>query len=251
MADSFYVGYVDRAPDGVRRTMRRLIPVLLALVIIPASLLVQGQKFDESVFEFGDVKEFEGVYHDSPVPYLLTDSGDPLLLVGRAKYAVRMEARSGSRIQISGTRIIRDGTVMVEMVPDSETLLAGPAVTATATPHRVRTLSVEGEVVEAKCYLGVMNPGAGPAHRACARLCLAGGVPAMLHFTDRQPDDGHEANSGILVTGLSQEVLSRFAAQKVVVSGTEWAAGNLRWIEVDDVRLAGPEGQSPGGVAAS
>src|SRR6266511_5336791 len=37
-----------------------------------------------------------------------------------------------------------------------------------------------GEIVDSKCYLGVMNPGALTPHRACAIRCISGGVPPVL-----------------------------------------------------------------------
>ena len=39
---------------------------------------------------------------------------------------------------------------------------------------------LRGEIVDSKCYLGVMNPGEGTVHRDCAARCLSGGLPPML-----------------------------------------------------------------------
>jgi hypothetical protein len=51
-----------------------------------------------------------------------------------------------------------------------------------------RTLS--GEIVDTKCFLGVMNPGEGKVHRECAALCLKGGIPPALftHELDGSPN---------------------------------------------------------------
>jgi hypothetical protein len=43
-----------------------------------------------------------------------------------------------------------------------------------------------GEIVDSKCWLGVMNPGALTPHRACAVRCLSGGIPPILLV--RRPD---------------------------------------------------------------
>jgi hypothetical protein len=37
-----------------------------------------------------------------------------------------------------------------------------------------------GEIVDSKCFLGVMNPGQFTPHRACAIRCISGGVPPVL-----------------------------------------------------------------------
>ena len=37
-----------------------------------------------------------------------------------------------------------------------------------------------GEIVDSKCFLGVMNPGQLTPHRACAIRCISGGCPPVL-----------------------------------------------------------------------
>jgi len=38
------------------------------------------------------------------------------------------------------------------------------------------TQTLVGEIVDSKCFLGVMNPGQLTTHRACAIRCISGGV---------------------------------------------------------------------------
>ncbi len=40
--------------------------------------------------------------------------------------------------------------------------------------------TLQGEIVDTKCYLGAMKPGRGKPHRGCASLCIRGGIPAAL-----------------------------------------------------------------------
>jgi hypothetical protein len=44
-----------------------------------------------------------------------------------------------------------------------------------------------GEIVDAKCYYGAMNPGNLKTHRACAIVCIKGGIPPVLLV--RRKDD--------------------------------------------------------------
>jgi hypothetical protein len=37
-----------------------------------------------------------------------------------------------------------------------------------------------GEIVDSKCYLGIMNPGETNPHRECAALCIRGGIPPLI-----------------------------------------------------------------------
>jgi hypothetical protein len=46
-------------------------------------------------------------------------------------------------------------------------------------------MTLRGEIVDSKCHLGVMNPGERRTHRACAKLCIRGGIPPMLWCEDK------------------------------------------------------------------
>jgi len=70
-----------------------------------------------------------------------------------------------------------------------------------------------GEICDGKCTSGAMRPGTGIAHRACARLCLAGDIPPVLvtvqpalgrsFFLLAGPDGGPPMPDGLhLLVGL-------------------------------------------------
>jgi hypothetical protein len=46
-------------------------------------------------------------------------------------------------------------------------------------------VDLTGEIVDSKCFLGVMVPGSGKTHKECASLCLRGGIPPALYVQDR------------------------------------------------------------------
>jgi len=49
-------------------------------------------------------------------------------------------------------------------------------------------VTLRGEIVDYKCYLGAMKPGDGMTHRACATLCIQGGIPPALVVSTRTGD---------------------------------------------------------------
>ena len=69
---------------------------------------------------------------------------------------------------------------------------------------------VTGEIVDSKCFLGVMVPGSGKTHKECASLCLRGGIPPALYVEDRA---GH--SSLLLLTGPTGEAIGARAVQAV------------------------------------
>jgi hypothetical protein len=71
-----------------------------------------------------------------------------------------------------------------------------------------------GELVDSKCFLGVMRPAVGKVHRGCAIRCLAGGVPPGLLLRNS------DINSSVMVLLLSG------AAGKFVVD-PQWAGRKM------------------------
>ena len=53
-------------------------------------------------------------------------------------------------------------------------------------PNVLGEFTLRGEIIDAKCFSGVMKPGAGKTHLGCAVRCISGGVPAMFHTRNAQ-----------------------------------------------------------------
>ena len=91
----------------------------------------------------------------------------------------------GKQVRLQGQLIYREGGTMVEIAPGSIAVIdATPTVPATT--RDLGTVTLTGEIVDSKCYLGVMNPGQGKVHRDCAGRCLSGGIPPIFVTTDGQ-----------------------------------------------------------------
>src|SRR5260370_8819960 len=73
---------------------------------------------------------------------------------------------------------------MIEVVNASIKQLGNPekrlATAPGAQPVSLGQQTLVGEIVDSKCFLGVMNPGQLTPHRACAIRCISGGVPPVL-----------------------------------------------------------------------
>ena len=113
---------------------------------------------------------------------------------------------------------------MVELDPASLVVDPGAAPRVSAAAVHAGSvgdgpLTVRGEIVDSKCFLGVMVPGSGKTHKDCASLCVRGGIPPALHMQDRA---GHSVL--MLLTGTAGESVSaqalRFAGEAVDMTGT-------------------------------
>jgi hypothetical protein len=122
---------------------------------------------------------------------------------------------------------------MVEIVPGSVRPLepGGGVIVDLGQPMGTRTF--RGEIVDSKCYLGVMKPGEGKTHRSCASLCLRGGIPPALRV---EGDARTEPGLLLLVDAdghpLGPRVLP-WVAQPVEITGQVTRYGDL-WLLASD-----------------
>ncbi len=189
----FYVGYLPKAPNGIARWMRAAVAFLLGLATLLALGFASVQRgFAPSVFEFGKARPFEGVIELNPFPTLViskppTEGGGSsrYLLVAAGKHGAdsQVESFAGQQVRLRGTLISRDNQTMVELVAGSISAI-GNTRWAPATARDLGAFELTGEIVDSKCYLGVMNPGNGKVHRDCAVRCLSGGTPPLFATND-------------------------------------------------------------------
>jgi len=212
----FYVGYLPM-PAGLNRTIRRVVIALGVLVVVVAAILIVAQHpFPASTFEFQKYRDFCGTLLTEPYPALaIRGQEPPWLLVGPGKHGVGdLRQWSSHEVALKGERIYRTSgraeEHMIEWMPGS--LTAGETVPV-QEPQNLGEVQFTGEIVDSKCYFGVMNPGAGKVHRDCAVRCISGGIPPAFLVRD---------SSGNIVTLLlanwKRELLDH-VAEPVTIRG--------------------------------
>ena len=193
MNDEFYIGWEAKAAPGISRTVRKAIIALMLLALLTPLLLAFSQRLiGASVFEWGDPKTFSGILQTTPYPHLLVSRPGKIedhsrfstyYLVAPWKYGLDREAIAqfdGRPVSLRGTLIYRGSQTMIEVVPDSIQVTNVAAIGALPQPIPLGKQTLIGEIVDSKCFLGVMNPGQLTPHRACAIRCISGGVPPVL-----------------------------------------------------------------------
>jgi hypothetical protein len=196
--EEFYVGYLPKAPQGIAALSRRVVIVLLILAVAAALIAVFGQQsFAPSFFDFGNEREFEGVVNEYPHPILIAQKNLPAgmppefsyyALVAPGKHGAEkiVEGFDSRLVKLRGTLIHRDGTAMIEVVPDSVEIVSLRPPAGNRPVEQLGTHTLAGEIVDSKCYLGVMNPGHTKPHRECASLCIRGGIPPLFVVRDAE-----------------------------------------------------------------
>src|SRR5882724_4928144 len=240
--NEFYVGYLPNAPAGISHKIRAVVIALMVIAVVGAITFASVQRtFVPAMFEYGKQRSFEGIIERKPFPTLLVkrpgspDSGSShYLLVGEGKHGADDEVSEfeGKFVRLKGTLIYRGGQTMIEVVRGSISVVG----TAQALPAAAKTLGVfelEGEIVDGKCYLGVMNPGSGKVHRDCAARCLSGGVPVLFATNDFRGDP-----AVFQLTDSNQKPLPKAAfldhvGQPVRLKGTVVENGDTQIFEIE------------------
>jgi hypothetical protein len=244
--DEFFIGYAPPMPPRLARFVTRVVIALTCAVVVWAVVVAAGHvPLDAGAFEFGHPASFSGTIVEHPYPALRLDGvnagAEPwALLVAPGKHGAEALVRGldGRHLTLRGTRIERGAHTMIEVEPASLSVVnqhAASSAIGSAEPLRESDeaqIELIGEIVDAKCFLGVMVPGAGKTHKECASLCLRGGIPPALHVQDRNGQ-----SSLLLMTGPRGEPIGtaalRAAGEAISIRGTIARQGNWLMIRTD------------------
>jgi nitrite reductase/ring-hydroxylating ferredoxin subunit/DMSO/TMAO reductase YedYZ heme-binding membrane subunit len=190
-----YVGYLPASPPGLARRTRAVVTGLV-VAGIAASLIASSQvrTLRASRFEHGVARSFRGWIQAGPYPMLAVprpgrlDGASRYLLVAPGKHGARelVADFDGREVTLAGSLVFHGDRTMIEVEPGSIAAVESDArAPALAAAESLGEVVLEGEIVDSKCHLGVMNPGERRTHRACAKLCIRGGIPPLLWVEDQ------------------------------------------------------------------
>ena len=232
--DPLYVGYMA-APDEHRHAVKRILLLVAAWLSFCAFTLVLTMPSPgEGVWENANEREWEGTLISDPYPMLLT-ADDTLLVVSMGKRGAhdQIEQFADARVKLRGYELRRQGRRMIELVPESISLLGdAPEQQFSLTMLDIEPIDFTGEIIDGKCFLGAMKPGNGFAHRSCAVLCLRGGLPAMFADDGASPDEPFPL---LIVDGSTQvpEHVMQHIATRVQMKARRASIGTLPVLVVD------------------
>jgi hypothetical protein len=239
--DEFYIGYEPETPPRIAQRVGRVVVLVVALSVVAAVGALAGHhRLAPATFEFGHPGAAAGELRRDPYPRLLTE-GSTTWLVGPGKSGAEpaLGSITSGRVTLRGTRIARGAHAMLEVVPgsvqpiwssgsgtDGTGLVRRDAGTAAPQAPDGSDVTIRGEIVDSKCFLGVMNPGEGPVHRDCARVCLRGGIPPMLLVRGAAAEEALMLLVGATGEPIGRQLADR-AGQAVEVRGRLTRDGDL------------------------
>jgi len=232
----FYVGYRP-LPTGYRRALIVIVPALILTFVVTAIVVSSWQK-DPGPGVWSDARTtLEGVVTSEPYAMLRLPASsqagvETVLLVEEGKFGAKERVRpfDGGIVIASGTILERDGHRILELASAADSIRpagggrGGPS--APPTENSLGRKSLRGEIIDPKCYFGAMKPGEGKTHKACATLCISGGIPPMFRTLSPNGDaayfllttkDGRAINDGVL----------SFVGDPVEITGEVVQSGDL------------------------
>jgi hypothetical protein len=250
--DEFFIGWLP-PPERYVRILRPVIVILLVVAGATSATVAFLQRDPgRGQWDADNPQTFDGIVYTRPYAMIRVpgeNPGDPprtMLLVEEGKFGALLRAEpfvqgrvEGQAVRVSGTILHRDGRWMLELAKGdagmrrliAEEERALPPLGWPAPQVLAEQVTIKGEIIDPKCYMGAMKPGGGKTHKACAMLCISGGVPPMLVTRDSRGEETFY----LLVTnegGEANERVLPFVGDPVEVSGQVDRDGDLLVLRV-------------------
>lgn len=246
MKDEFFIGWSNEAPTSYSSKARLFFYTVLVAMLVAAVLYVKNERgFIDSVYDFGTIQEFSGYLVSDPVWGLRSEENGNVVtipLVGYGKMGPQQtiskmmedhKLQEGTMVTLRGMVFHYQGRKWMELTEMENSLVSSGATTD--LKRDIKTVGVktyEGEIVDPKCFFGVMNPATKAVHRSCAIRCIAGGMPPILVIRE----NGIPKDYCFLVDGnmnnLQTEVLP-YVGIPVKVSGKEMLYDDWKVLQMD------------------
>jgi hypothetical protein len=272
--NEFYIGWMPAAPDSYSKHVRKVVFVIVLLVaILGVTLALQQKKFSTASFEFGQLTEVNGIYQQFPVPSIKVMTQQDALghvsyitmpLVGYGKFGAEgtiaeLEKEKNMRLDkkevtLKGTLLYSDGKSLLQIDKNDSPLID---VSNEDFPENygneikeLGTIQLTGEVIDPKCYFGVMKPGHGMPHRDCAIRCIAGGMSPVFYVRNEKGEANYylilDANGKRMNDELKDYIADPVSLEARAVQYDDWIVlyvngkdkirrtGGLSWFKTND-----------------
>ncbi|MEM9013806.1 MAG: hypothetical protein AAGB02_01745 [Pseudomonadota bacterium] len=188
--DEMFIGWAP-APAVDRRFLLGALPTGL-LLGGGASWAIASNLDDPGAGEWltGATHKVTGALITEPYPMVrIVDEGAPfgvrtVLVVaqGKCTSSLSLSEYADKPVTASGALIQRKDRQMLEVPLFLEKWLEPqrmdlPQSVVSPEPVSLGAATFAGTIMDSKCFFGVMRPGRGKTHKACAALCIRGGIP--------------------------------------------------------------------------
>lgn len=187
--DSFFIGWAQTPPADRRFFLRLGLGLMAGTAGLGAGLAALQRAPGAGGWDPDKVREWRGTVTAAPYAMLRSrdlGGGVPrtalLSCLGKCGVAAQIGALDGHPVVVTGSLIQRGQYTMLAVDEQGPWLrrdeFAAPdASLARPANEALGGVSLSGEILDSKCWFGAMRPSDGKLHKACASLCIRGGIP--------------------------------------------------------------------------
>ena len=245
----FFVGYRADMPVGIAKYLKKLVVGLSFLIIGLAVVMPHAlEPMKDSKFNFAERVVKKGVISTSPVPMLsVLEDGKwvDYLLVSAGKFTAMKTIKEiedsrgvklqGREIELSATEISYDNKSLLELTDGLESVVSlGETKTLNPDMREGGSVDLKGEIVDPKCFFGVMNPARGKLHKSCAIRCLLGGIPAVLS-AEKDGVETYYIVLGYKGQSINEELID-IVGEDISLSGQVTIINNWNYLYLSDAK---------------
>ncbi|WP_299273859.1 hypothetical protein [uncultured Psychroserpens sp.] len=232
--DEFYVPYIEGSLGvKTKQSLKRFVLSAVGLIIITALVFSFSQnQFKNATFELLSETKITGTFHESPYPMLRVhvakDTYKNILLLGFGKFSANpyleklqheVPDLNGKTLTIEGNLIYYNGKTLIQITNDEKVSLTKNTNTKLPEKTTISEMTLQGEIIDPKCYFGVMKPGKGKIHRSCAVRCISGGIPPVLATNDDNNIATYYLLTDLNGNAINQDILP-FIGKPSEITGT-------------------------------
>lgn len=197
--EEFYISYIEGSlGNQTKKVLKKFVLLAILVLVVGAFIFSFSQKpFNNSTFELVTATKVIGIFHENPYPMLRVQVAEKsfknILLLGFGKQnanpfleKIREETPNlnGKKVSIEGNLIYYNGKTLLQITDEEKVVLIDDSQTILPLKEVISSMTFQGEIIDPKCYFGVMKPGEGKIHRSCAVRCISGGIPPVFATTD-------------------------------------------------------------------
>ena len=186
--EPMFIGWADTPPADRRFFLRAGVGLTVAAGVLGYGMAALQPPPGKGDWDPDAVREWRGIVSAEPYAMLRTQDlgGGPrtalLSCLGKCGVATRIGALAGKTVVVKGSLIQRGAHSMIAVDEDGDWIRADREATldpALAFPAGLPLgeVNLSGEILDSKCWFGAMRPANGKVHKACASLCIRGGIP--------------------------------------------------------------------------
>ena len=190
-------------------------------------------RMNDHNYETSLLTEFEGMYFAQPFPMMVFDEFNipkgvtqNALIVGPGKSGAqeifqqlekKHGALNGKSVRLRGTLYSTDDKTLIELSEGVDALLAiERGYTYPIQRTAKKTMQLQGEIVNAKCWFTQQETRDGYYHKRCSKSCIENGVPPVLKV---KTESGNAFYLLDATTTAGQEAIINHIAKAVEMNG--------------------------------